>query len=59
MRIFNSDGTEPEMCGNGIRCLAKFVAARDQSTAAQYTVHTNGGETQILDESQQHYSIAA
>ncbi|MGA0022529.1 MAG: diaminopimelate epimerase, partial [Vulcanococcus sp.] len=22
MRIFNADGTEPEMCGNGIRCLA-------------------------------------
>jgi diaminopimelate epimerase len=28
MRIFNSDGSEPEMCGNGIRCLAKFVADR-------------------------------
>ncbi len=26
MRIFNSDGSEPEMCGNGIRCLAKFLA---------------------------------
>lgn len=25
MRIFNSDGSEPEMCGNGIRCLAKFI----------------------------------
>ena len=25
MRIFNSDGTEPEMCGNGIRCLGKFL----------------------------------
>jgi diaminopimelate epimerase len=24
MRIFNADGTEPEMCGNGIRCLARF-----------------------------------
>ncbi len=26
MRIFNSDGSEPQMCGNGIRCLAKFIA---------------------------------
>ncbi len=26
MRIYNSDGSEPEMCGNGIRCLARFVA---------------------------------
>jgi diaminopimelate epimerase len=25
MRILNSDGSEPEMCGNGIRCLAKFM----------------------------------
>jgi diaminopimelate epimerase len=25
MRIYNSDGSEPEMCGNGIRCLARFV----------------------------------
>ena len=26
MKIYNSDGSEPEMCGNGIRCLAKFIA---------------------------------
>lgn len=25
MRIYNSDGSEPEMCGNGIRCMAKFI----------------------------------
>ncbi len=25
MRIFNSDGSEVEMCGNGIRCLAKYI----------------------------------
>ena len=29
MRIYNSDGSEPEMCGNGIRCLARFLADRD------------------------------
>ena len=25
MRIYNSDGSEPEMCGNGIRCFAAFL----------------------------------
>ena len=29
MRIFNADGTEPEMCGNGIRCFAKFLAEKN------------------------------
>lgn len=24
-RIFNPDGSEPQMCGNGMRCFAKFV----------------------------------
>jgi diaminopimelate epimerase len=26
MRVLNSDGSEAEMCGNGIRCVAKFIA---------------------------------
>src|SRR3712207_9312616 len=25
MRMFNADGSEAQMCGNGIRCLAKYV----------------------------------
>lgn len=35
MRIFNADGTEPEMCGNGIRCLARFLADTDGDTAGR------------------------
>lgn len=31
MRILNADGTEVEMCGNGIRCLAKFIWDRKLS----------------------------
>ncbi|MEG4506897.1 diaminopimelate epimerase [Microcoleus sp. F6_B4] len=44
MRIFNSDGSEPEMCGNGIRCLAKFIADLEGSEAkSQYRIHTLAG----------------
>ncbi|MFH1560045.1 MAG: diaminopimelate epimerase [Chloroflexota bacterium] len=28
MRMFNPDGSEAEMCGNGIRCLAKYALER-------------------------------
>ncbi len=37
MRIFNSDGSEPEMCGNGIRCFARFVAELEERDRQQAT----------------------
>ena len=45
MRIFNSDGSEPEMCGNGIRCLAAFLAdlEGDAKNSDQYRIHTLAG----------------
>jgi len=43
MRIFNSDGSEPEMCGNGIRCLARFVADVDGTPTGKHKVHTLAG----------------
>ena len=44
MRIFNSDGSEPEMCGNGIRCLGKFMQDLGLATVAgKYSVHTGAG----------------
>lgn len=45
MRIFNSDGSEPEMCGNGIRCLAAFLAELegDSRQSNQYRIHTLAG----------------
>ncbi len=44
MRIFNADGSEPEMCGNGIRCLAKFIATLEGNAAPRaYRIHTLAG----------------
>lgn len=42
MRIFNSDGSQAEMCGNGVRCLAKF--ATDKRIAGnKLTIETMAG----------------
>lgn len=45
MRIYNSDGSEPEMCGNGIRCLAKFIADLEgtEQVNKSYKIHTLAG----------------
>ena len=44
MRIFNADGTEPEMCGNGIRCLARFLADRDgDGPGRRWSIETLAG----------------
>jgi diaminopimelate epimerase len=44
MRIFNADGSEPEMCGNGIRCLARFLADSDGDPAGRrWQVETLAG----------------
>ncbi len=45
MRIFNSDGSEPEMCGNGIRCLGRFLADLEGENRKkdEYTIYTLAG----------------
>jgi diaminopimelate epimerase len=56
MRIFNSDGSEPEMCGNGIRCMAKFIAELEGKidTEVTYKIHTLAGTMvpQVLSDGQ-------
>lgn len=44
MRIFNADGTEAEMCGNGLRCFAKYLLSGDKFFSDDdLTVETGAG----------------
>lgn len=43
MRMFNADGSESEMCGNGVRCVAKFIHDHGIATKPRVTVETGRG----------------
>jgi len=43
MRIINSDGSEADMCGNGIRCFAKYVYDNQIKTSKSFTIETGAG----------------
>jgi diaminopimelate epimerase len=43
MRIFNSDGSEPEMCGNGIRCVGRYAFEHSLVTNNSMSVRTLAG----------------
>jgi diaminopimelate epimerase len=43
MRMFNADGSESEMCGNGVRCVAKFIHDHGMARKPQVTVETGRG----------------
>jgi diaminopimelate epimerase len=44
MRIFNFDGSEAQMCGNGIRCFAKFVYENNMINKIKFSVETLAGK---------------
>jgi len=44
MRVMNADGSRPEMCGNGIRCVMLWLAQRDLVSAGKtLTIDTDAG----------------
>jgi diaminopimelate epimerase len=43
MRMFNADGSESEMCGNGVRCVAKYVFDHGLSNKERLTIETGRG----------------
>jgi len=46
-RIFNADGREVEQCGNGARCVARFVRERRLTARDTITVESAGGRMQL------------
>lgn len=48
MRMFNADGSEGEMCGNGIRCVGKFVYDRGLTRKTALRIETGAGVREIF-----------
>ena len=49
MRVFNPDGSEAEMCGNGIRCLAKYAVEKGlvKSAEGRFSIETASGAVSV------------
>src|SRR6202034_4877867 len=43
MRMFNADGSESEMCGNGVRCVAKYIHDHGIARKDRVTIETGRG----------------
>lgn len=48
MRIFNSDGGEAEMCGNGLRCLATYIDEKSSEKKNSYRIRTMNNTYEVL-----------
>jgi len=48
MRMFNADGSESEMCGNGIRCVAKYVYDHGIAKKESLTIETGAGVLSLV-----------
>ena len=53
MQMFNADGSEAEMCGNGVRCVAKYVHDHGHAKSKNLVIETGAGvlslELEIID----------
>lgn len=47
MEMFNADGSRSEMCGNGIRCVAKFVHDKGMTEASEFSI-ISGGQVKYM-----------
>lgn len=61
MRMFNADGSEAEMCGNAIRCVAKYVYDRGYHKEKQLQVETLAGlkDLWIVKDEKSHHKASS
>jgi diaminopimelate epimerase len=52
MQMFNADGSEAEMCGNGLRCVAKYVFDHGICTEKQMSLETGAGVLDVTIEAE-------
>jgi diaminopimelate epimerase len=57
-RIFNADGSEAEQCGNGLRCVARFVHENQIIATDKVTIETKAGVFPVTIKSYQEISVA-
>lgn len=50
MRIFNEDGSEGKNCGNGLRCVAKYLFDHMYATSTDFSIETLGGIVHVMVE---------
>jgi diaminopimelate epimerase len=48
MRVVNADGSIPEMCGNGLRCVALFLVERGHVAGRTFVVETDAGPHPVV-----------
>src|SRR5438045_9620767 len=62
MQMFNADGSEAEMCGNGIRCVAKYAYEHGLVDKAAIQIETRAGvlsiEMQVTHGKVEHVTVA-
>lgn len=57
-RIFNADGSEAEQCGNGLRCVARFIHEEKIKTDTVLKIETKAGIFPLMIDDYQHIRIA-
>ena len=58
MEIYNADGSRAEMCGNGIRCLAKYVYDRGLMKKKELIIETDAGMRRLRLETDEEDKIS-